>query len=114
MVQLFFELPRYTAATLRNQANNDQNLIDIIVDFAVRKYLKNSPNSQESCKVRDLALRSHVVHKARSIAAKAHVNVDAVVEIALQQYFSQTRPASETLSAILQRLAGSQTGTTNA
>ncbi len=105
MVQVFFELPSDMAATLQNQANHEQSRIDDIVDLALREYLEIIP-SEEIVEARDFALRPDLVHKAKTIAAKAHVNVDAVVQIALKDYFSQNSTAYETLPAILQRLTG--------
>ncbi|MDQ6825994.1 MAG: hypothetical protein M3Z14_02190 [Candidatus Eremiobacteraeota bacterium] len=40
------------------------------------------------------------------IAVKAEVDLDAIVKVAVQQYFSQSRAAAETLPSILQRLTG--------
>ncbi|MDQ6825995.1 MAG: hypothetical protein M3Z14_02195 [Candidatus Eremiobacteraeota bacterium] len=50
MIQLNFELPSALATTLQNEAQNDQNCIGEIVDFALLKHLDMDPNSQRSAR----------------------------------------------------------------
>jgi len=76
-------------------------------DRALREYLKES-SIEDASESSHFDLPSELVDKANAIAAKAHVDVDAIVNIALKKYFSQTGAAYEKLPTILQGLTGIQ------
>ncbi len=106
MVQLNFELPSALATTLQNEAQNDQNRVGEIVDFALLKHLDMDPSNEEIRPAARLGLAAPLVAKMNAIAVKADVDLDAIVKVAIQQYFSQSRTAADTLPSILQRLTG--------
>ncbi len=114
MVQLNFELPSALAKTLQNEANNEQNRIGEIVDFALLKHLGMDPHSDEVGPTSDLDLAPPLLARMNAIAAKADVNLEAIVKLAVQQYFSQSSNAAVTLPSILQKLTGIHVRTTNA
>ncbi len=106
MVQLNFELPSALATTLQNAAENDQNRIGEIVDFALLKHLGMDSHSDDVGPRSELDLAPPLLARMNAIAGKADVNLDAIVKHAVQQYFSQSGNAAETLPSILRRLTG--------
>ncbi len=69
--------------------------MDEIFEFALREYLECDPTSEEIAESCNFALPAQFVEKANAIAAKAHVSVDAVVEMALRNFFRPTRQATK-------------------
>lgn len=85
----------------------DQQLsADEAFDVAVRRYAKSDSATDTVAASCSFTLPSAIVEKVSTIAAKARIDIAAVVEIALKQYFAQGRPTHETLIGILQGLTG--------
>lgn len=79
---------------------------DEAFDVALRRYVNGDPAAEEVASARNFTLPLELVEKVNTIALKARVDIDAVVEIALKQYFAQGRTAHETLPGIIQELTG--------
>ncbi len=114
MVHLTFELPSALATTLHHEAGNQQNRVDEIVEFALLEYFNTDPSDEQTTASADLNLAPKVLAKMNAIAAKAGVDMNTLVKLALRQYFSQDLTAAKTLPSILQRLTGIHARTTNA
>ncbi|MDQ6826952.1 MAG: hypothetical protein M3Z14_07125 [Candidatus Eremiobacteraeota bacterium] len=106
MVQLNFELPSPLATTLQNEANNQQHRMDEIVELALLNHFNPDPGTEKNGPSPDFDLAPQLIAKMNAIAGKAAIDVDAIVRIAVQQYFSQARTAAESLPFILHRLTG--------
>lgn len=105
MDQLPSDHPKVSTARFRGDAISQNFLADRMFDFTLREYLKDS-STEKAEGSHDFALPSELMEKANAIAAKARVDVDAVVEVALKRYFSQERTANETLPTILGNMTG--------
>lgn len=106
MVHLNFELPSALATKLHHKAGNRQNRLDEIVEVALSEYFDTNPSAEQTSPLADFDLAPHLIAKMNTIAAKAGVDMNTLVQLALRQYFSQDRAVAENLPSILQRLTG--------